>query len=165
MQYRFSFSSHPEEYYICNLKVLVATATLAWGVNLPGKCRKVGARGRSALSSTHSTSPFSALPAHLVIVKGTEYFDGKTARYVDYPLTDVLQMIGRAGRPGYSEEGKAVVMAMEAKKNFYKVRIGGCPSKMVACNNMLAQLKSPSNLLEIPLQSIPGGIMLEGSPL
>lgn len=49
--------------------VLVATATLAWGVNLP---------------------------AHLVIVKGTEFFDGKTNRYVDYPLTDVLQMIGRA---------------------------------------------------------------------
>jgi replicative superfamily II helicase len=67
---------------------------------------------------------FFGTPAHLVIVKGTEYFDGKTSRYVDYPLTDVLQMIGRAGRPGYSEEGKAVVMAMEAKKNFYKVRIG-----------------------------------------
>jgi hypothetical protein len=34
------------------------------------------------------------LPARLVIVKGTEYYDGKTSRYVDYPLTDVLQMIG-----------------------------------------------------------------------
>ena len=48
-----------------DIQVLVATATLAWGVNLP---------------------------AHLVIVKGTEYFDGKTSRYVDYPLTDVLQV-------------------------------------------------------------------------
>ena len=47
-----------------DILVLVATATLAWGVNLP---------------------------AHLVIVKGTEYFDGKQSRYVDYPLTDVLQ--------------------------------------------------------------------------
>ena len=46
------------------IMVLVATATLAWGVNLP---------------------------AHLVIVKGTEFFDGKQSRYVDYPLTDVLQ--------------------------------------------------------------------------
>jgi hypothetical protein len=43
----------------------VATATLAWGVNLP---------------------------ARLVIVKGTEFFDGKVSRYVDYPLTDVLQV-------------------------------------------------------------------------
>lgn len=55
--------------------MLVATATLAWGVNLP---------------------------AHLVIVKGTEYFDGKLKRYVDFDITDVLQMTGRAG------EGKAL---------------------------------------------------------
>ena len=71
---------------------MVATATLAWGVNLP---------------------------AHLVIVKGTEYFDGKTSRYIQYPLTDVLQMIGRAGRPGFDTSGTAVVMAAEATKNFY----------------------------------------------
>jgi activating signal cointegrator complex subunit 3 len=77
-----------------DIQVLVATATLAWGVNLP---------------------------AHFVIVKGTEYFDGKTSRYVDYPLTDVLQMIGRAGRPGFDTSGVALVMVAEAKKNFYKV--------------------------------------------
>lgn len=70
-----------------------STATLAWGVNLP---------------------------AHLVIVKGTEYYDGKTSRYVDYPVTDVLQMIGRAGRPGFDNRGEAVVMVQEDKKNFYK---------------------------------------------
>jgi activating signal cointegrator complex subunit 3 len=75
------------------IRVLVATATLAWGVNLP---------------------------AHFVIVKGTEYFDGKTSRYVDYPLTDVLQMIGRAGRPGFDTSGVAVVMVAEDKKNYYK---------------------------------------------
>ena len=75
------------------INVLVATSTLAWGVNLP---------------------------AHFVIVKGTEYFDGKTSRYVDYPLTDVLQMIGRAGRPGFDTKGEALVMVAEAKKNFYK---------------------------------------------
>ena len=76
-----------------DILVLVATATLAWGVNLP---------------------------AHLVIVKGTEYFDGKTSRYVDYPLTDVLQMIGRAGRPGFEDSGYAVVMCTKDKKFFYK---------------------------------------------
>jgi len=68
-------------------------ATLAWGVNLP---------------------------AHLVIVKGTEYFDGKESRYVDYPVTDVLQMMGRAGRPQFDTKGVAVVMVEEGKKNFYK---------------------------------------------
>jgi superfamily II RNA helicase len=60
------------------------------------------------------------LPARLVIVKGTEFFDGKTSRYVDYPLTDVLQMIGRAGRPGFDTVGEAVVMAVSDKKDFYK---------------------------------------------
>ena len=41
-------------------QVLIATSTLAWGVNFP---------------------------AHLVVVKGTEYFDGKTRRCVDFPIT------------------------------------------------------------------------------
>eukprot|EP01135_Chromosphaera_perkinsii_P001316 Nk52_evm43s164 gene=Nk52_evmTU43s164 len=75
------------------IQVLVATSTLAWGVNLP---------------------------AHLVIVKGTEYFDGKTKMYVDYPITDVLQMMGRAGRPQFDDEGKAVILVQDVKKNFYK---------------------------------------------
>jgi activating signal cointegrator complex subunit 3 len=73
--------------------VVVATSTLAWGVNLP---------------------------AHLVVVKGTEYFDGKTSRYVDYPITDVLQMMGRAGRPQFDTEAKAVILVHEPKKEFYK---------------------------------------------
>jgi replicative superfamily II helicase len=87
--------------------VLVATATLAWGVNLP---------------------------ARLVIVKGTEYYDGKTSRYVDYPLTDVLQMIGRAGRPGFDTEGRAVVLVESSKKNFYKVRCILSRTNRVRCN-------------------------------
>lgn len=31
-------------------------------------------------------------------------------RYVDYPITDVLQMMGRAGRPQYDRHGVAVIM-------------------------------------------------------
>ena len=31
-------------------------------------------------------------------------------RYVDYPITDVLQMMGRAGRPQYDKHGVAVIM-------------------------------------------------------
>lgn len=75
------------------IQVLIATATLAWGVNLP---------------------------AHLVVIKGTEYFDGKQKRYVDMPITDVLQMMGRAGRPQFGNEGVAVVLVHDIKKNFYK---------------------------------------------
>ena len=60
------------------------------------------------------------LPAHLVIVKGTEFFDGKLSRYVDYPVTDILQMMGRAGRPQFDKEGTAVIMCEESKKTFLK---------------------------------------------
>lgn len=45
------------------------------------------------------------LPAHLVVIKGTEYYDGKTHKYVDFPITDVLQMIGRAGRIQFDKFG------------------------------------------------------------
>uniref|UniRef100_A0A1I8BS09 Activating signal cointegrator 1 complex subunit 3 n=1 Tax=Meloidogyne hapla TaxID=6305 RepID=A0A1I8BS09_MELHA len=75
------------------IQILVATATLAWGINVP---------------------------AHLVIVKGTEYYDGKTHKYIDFPVTDVLQMIGRAGRPQYDTSAVAVVFVQDTKKNFYK---------------------------------------------
>lgn len=54
-----------------------------------------------------------------MIVKGTEYFDGKESRYIDYPVTDVLQMMGRAGRPQFDTVGVACVMVEESKKNFY----------------------------------------------
>jgi activating signal cointegrator complex subunit 3 len=49
------------------LQILVATSTLAWGVNTP---------------------------AHLVVIKGTEYYDAPSRRYVDFPITDVLQVWG-----------------------------------------------------------------------
>ena len=51
-----------------------------------------------------------------MIVKGTEFFDGKLSRYVDYPVTDILQMMGRAGRPQFDKEGTAVIMCEESKK-------------------------------------------------
>uniref|UniRef100_G3PM43 Activating signal cointegrator 1 complex subunit 3 n=1 Tax=Gasterosteus aculeatus aculeatus TaxID=481459 RepID=G3PM43_GASAC len=83
-----------EELFVnCKIQVLIATSTLAWGVNFP---------------------------AHLVVVKGTEYFDGKSRRYVDYPITDVLQMMGRAGRPQFDDQGKAVILVHDIKKDFYK---------------------------------------------
>jgi replicative superfamily II helicase len=76
-----------------SIQILVCTSTLAWGVNFP---------------------------AHLVVVKGTEFFDGKIGRYVDFPITDVLQMMGRAGRPQYDSEAVAVIMVHEPKKQFYR---------------------------------------------
>lgn len=52
--------------------------------------------------------------------KGTEFYDGKTRRYVDMPITDVLQMMGRAGRPQYDDHGVACVFVHDIKKDFYK---------------------------------------------
>ena len=75
------------------IQILVCTSTLAWGVNFP---------------------------AHLVVVKGTEYFDGKLGRYVDFAITDVLQMMGRAGRPQFDDDAVAVIMVHEPKKQFYR---------------------------------------------
>jgi activating signal cointegrator complex subunit 3 len=51
------------------------------------------------------------LPAHLVVIKGTEFFDAKTKRYVDFPITDVLQMMGRAGRPQFDDHVSTVVFS------------------------------------------------------
>jgi len=75
------------------IQVLVTTSTLAWGVNFP---------------------------ARLVVIKGTEYFDPKVKRYVDFPLTDLLQMIGRAGRPQFDDNGYACVFVHEEKRKFYQ---------------------------------------------
>ena len=41
-------------------------------------------------------------------------------RYVDFPITDVLQMMGRAGRPQYDTQGIACVYIHDQKKHFYK---------------------------------------------
>ncbi|KXN71829.1 Sec63-domain-containing protein [Conidiobolus coronatus NRRL 28638] len=83
-----------EELFVnCKIQVLIATSTLAWGVNFP---------------------------AHLVIVKGTEYFDAKTNSYVDYDITDILQMVGRAGRPQFDTSAVACVFTIDTKKQFFK---------------------------------------------
>ncbi len=54
-----------------HIRVLVCTATLAWGVNLP---------------------------AHAVIIKGTEIYDSKKGSFVDISMLDILQIFGRAGK-------------------------------------------------------------------
>ncbi|KAG5950888.1 hypothetical protein E4U53_004221 [Claviceps sorghi] len=83
-----------EELFLNNkIQILVATSTLAWGVNLP---------------------------AHLVIVKGTQFYDAKMEGYKDMDLTDVLQMLGRAGRPQFDNSGVARIFTQDSKKDFYK---------------------------------------------
>ena len=45
------------------------------------------------------------LAAHLVIIMDTQYYNGKIHAYEDYPVTEVLQMVGRANRPLTDDEG------------------------------------------------------------
>lgn len=74
------------------LKVLVCTATLAWGVNFP---------------------------AHTVIIRGTEIYDATLGKFTDIGLLDVTQIFGRAGRPQYDSEGNAVIISSLDKMDFY----------------------------------------------
>lgn len=74
------------------LKVLVCTATLAWGVNFP---------------------------AHAVIIRGTEIYDASAGKFVDVGLLDVMQIFGRAGRPQYDTDGHALILTGIDKMDSY----------------------------------------------
>lgn len=75
-----------------DVKMLVATATLAWGVNLP---------------------------AYAVIIKGTDIYDPNQTDSRDISILDVQQMFGRAGRPQYDSSGEATLMTDHSKVNYY----------------------------------------------
>ncbi|QRV72722.1 hypothetical protein RhiJN_00736 [Ceratobasidium sp. AG-Ba] len=74
------------------IKVLCCTATLAWGVNLP---------------------------AHAVIIKGTQVYDSNRGTFVDLSVLDVLQIFGRAGRPGMESSGVGYICTGEDKLEHY----------------------------------------------
>ncbi|XP_067928050.1 U5 small nuclear ribonucleoprotein 200 kDa helicase-like [Watersipora subatra] len=62
----------------------------------------------------------SSLNAYLVVVMDTQFYNGKVHAYEDYPIAEVLQMIGQANLPGREEEGKAVILCQTSKKAYYK---------------------------------------------
>lgn len=74
------------------IKVLCCTATLAWGVNLP---------------------------AHAVIIKGTEIYNAKQGGFVDIGILDVLQIFGRAGRPQFDTSGHGTIITSHDKLSHY----------------------------------------------
>ena len=88
-----------EECFIKGLiRVLCATSTLAVGVNLP---------------------------AHLVIIKGTVAWRGTGLGYQNIDNGTLLQMIGRAGRPGLDTSGRAVIMTdKKSIKKYEKISYG-----------------------------------------
>ncbi|KAI5799146.1 Sec63 Brl domain-containing protein [Peziza echinospora] len=58
--------------------------------------------------------------AAVVIIMGTQFFEGREHRYIDYPLAEVLQMFGKACRPGEDKIGKAVLMCPATRKDYYR---------------------------------------------
>uniref|UniRef100_G3PSW6 Probable ATP-dependent DNA helicase HFM1 n=1 Tax=Gasterosteus aculeatus aculeatus TaxID=481459 RepID=G3PSW6_GASAC len=79
-----------------DLPVLFTTRTLAMGVNLP---------------------------AHLVVIKSTmQYVSGSCEEYSE---ADLLQMIGRAGRPQFDTSATAVIMTKTQTKDKYMKLMNG----------------------------------------
>ena len=68
----------------------------------------------------HSLCWGVGLNAHLVVLMDAQHYDGAEHRYVDYPVTDVLQMIGLACRPLVDDIGRCVLLCHAPKKPFYR---------------------------------------------
>lgn len=75
-----------------HIQVLVSTSTLAWGVNLP---------------------------AHTVIIKGTQVYNPEKGRWCELGALDVLQMLGRAGRPQFDTKGEGILITNHGELQYY----------------------------------------------
>ncbi|CAI2335169.1 unnamed protein product [Caenorhabditis sp. 36 PRJEB53466] len=75
-----------------HISVLFCTATLAWGVNLP---------------------------AHAVVIRGTDVFDAEKGVFADLGVLDVQQIFGRAGRPQFENEGHGIIITTKDKIDKY----------------------------------------------
>lgn len=58
--------------------------------------------------------------AHLVVVMNTQFFEGREHRYIDYPISELLQMFGKAGKVGEDKSAKGVLMVPAVKRDYYK---------------------------------------------
>ncbi|MFC7070095.1 DEAD/DEAH box helicase [Halobaculum lipolyticum] len=74
------------------IQLLFSTSTLAWGVNLPARC---------------------------VVIRDTKHHDPLEGD-VDISPLDVLQMLGRAGRPGYDDVGYGWVVCDRSDADKYR---------------------------------------------
>jgi replicative superfamily II helicase len=74
------------------VRLLFSTSTLAWGVNLPARC---------------------------VVIRDTKHHDPLEGE-VDVSPLDILQMLGRAGRPGYDDVGYGYVVCDSADAPKYR---------------------------------------------
>ncbi|KAI8023820.1 DExH-box ATP-dependent RNA helicase DExH12 [Camellia lanceoleosa] len=75
-----------------HVQVLVSTATLAWGVNLL---------------------------AHTMIIKGTQFYNPEKGAWTELSPLDVMQMLGRAGRPQYDSYGEGIIITGHSELQYY----------------------------------------------
>ncbi|CAD8200123.1 unnamed protein product [Paramecium pentaurelia] len=75
-----------------NIQILISTSTLAWGVNLP---------------------------AHTVIIKGTQIYSPEQGKWIELSPQDILQMMGRAGRPRYDTSGEGIILTTYQELKYY----------------------------------------------
>lgn len=95
------------------VRCLCATSTLAMGVNLP---------------------------AHLVIIKGTSTWRGSGKGHQEIDKGTLLQMMGRAGRPGFDTSGTAIIMTdISSKKKF----------EQLSCGLEVVESRLPSRLVQV----------------
>jgi len=98
---------------------------------------KAFADGRiKCLASTSTLAVGVNLPAHLVIVCGSRTYRGNGG-YEDIPISQMVQMMGRAGRPGLDTTGVAVIMTdnESRKKVQAQLELGhiAATSKLLSC--------------------------------
>lgn len=77
------------------IAVLCCTTTLATGINLPAYC---------------------------VIIRGTKQYDGQ---WCEMSELDLIQMMGRAGRPQFDRSGIAVIMCEDTMQAHYRELVSG----------------------------------------
>lgn len=56
---------------------------------------------------------------NLVVIKGTQVYDSSKGSFVDLSVLDVLQVFGRAGRPGLETSGEGYILTTEDKLTHY----------------------------------------------
>lgn len=74
------------------------------------------------------------ISSHLVVIMDTQFYNGRIHAYEDFPITDVLQMVGRANRPLDDDDAKCVLMCQSSKKDFFKKFLNEPLPVEVNCN-------------------------------
>ncbi|KAF9411849.1 hypothetical protein HW555_009454 [Spodoptera exigua] len=67
-----------------------------------------------------------AAHVHTVIIADTYVYNGKLHAYEQYPITTVLQMIGRACRPLEDDHSVVVLMCVAHQKTFFTKLLNDC---------------------------------------